>query len=266
MNRYSSDTVLEDAGIKRRELSFFLLVTFAFSWVVWSPLFVPSLVVAMPLGGIELLSLGAFGPAVGGLAVVRSRGDNVRSWLKRRFHWRVGFRWYLLVFGLPVGILLVGGMIFVVVGGELTHTPPLYVLPLVFVYATVIGGGQEEIGWRGVAQPLVEGRCGVFGGGAVVGLFWVLWHIPLLASSTLPFESTNPVVFSVQTVGISVLLAWLYDGAERSVVLAMLFHGWRNATEAFYPPDTLARIIAVAVIWTVVLVVVTAERRRTGRA
>ncbi|MFC6716756.1 type II CAAX prenyl endopeptidase Rce1 family protein [Natrialbaceae archaeon GCM10025810] len=180
---------------------------------------------------------------------------------------RVKFRWYLLVFGLPVSILLVGGVIFVAAGGKLTasNMPPVYVLPLVFVYATVVGGGQEEIGWRGVAQPLVEGRYGVFGGGAVVGIFWVLWHFPLLASSTLPFESTNPVVFGFQTVGISVLLAWFYDQTERSVILAMLFHGWRNATEAFYPPETLARSIVVVVIWILVVVVVNAERRRTGR-
>lgn len=264
MTAHPSDAVGGGATAERREIALFLLVTFAVSWVVWSPLLVPSLVDAMPLGGVGLTSLGAFGPVIGALAVVRSRGDSVRGWLERRLRWRVGFRWYLLAFGLPVGILLIAGTVFVAVGGEPTasYTPPVYVLPLVFVYATVVGGGQEELGWRGVAQPLVEGRYGVFGGGAVVGVFWVLWHLPLLASSTLPFESTNPVVFGFQTVGISVLLAWLYDGAERSVVLAMLFHGWRNATEAFYPSDALARSIAVVVIWTVVFVVVAAERRR----
>ena len=51
----------------------------------------------------------------------------------------------------------------------------------------------------------------MFIGGAVVGVFWVLWHLPLLTSTTLPFESTNPMVFGFQTVGIAVLLAWLYQ-------------------------------------------------------
>ena len=129
---------------------------------------------------------------------------------------------------------------------------------------SIHSGGQEEIGWRGIAQPLVEGRYGMFIGGAVVGVFWVLWHLPLLTSTTLPFESTNPMVFGFQTVGIAVLLAWLYQRSGQSLILAMLFHGWRNSIEAFYPIDMLARSIAVVIIWAVVLVVVAVERRCTG--
>ena len=112
---------------------------------------------------------------------------------------------------------------------------------------SIHSGGQEEIGWRGIAQPLVEGRYGMFIGGAVVGVFWVLWHLPLLTSTTLPFESTNPMVFGFQTVGIAVLLAWLYQRSGQSLILAMLFHGWRNSIEAFYPIDMLARSIAVVI-------------------
>lgn len=106
------------------------------------------------------------------------------------------------------------------------------------MYATLIGGGQEEIEWRGIAQPLVEGRYGVFIGGAVVGLFWVLWHLPLFLSSTLPFESINPIVFGFQTVGISVLLAWLYQRSGQSVLLTMMVHGWQNSIE-WSRPDGL---------------------------
>ena len=73
------------------------------------------------------------------------------------------------------------------------------------------------------------------------------------------------MVFGFQTVGIAVLLAWLYQRSGQSLILAMLFHGWRNSIEAFYPPiDMLARSIAVVIIWAVVLVVVAVERRCTG--
>lgn len=256
------------AAVDRREVAWFLLVTYATSWIVWSPLLVPSLVEAMPFGGVVPTSLGAFGPAVGALAVVRSRGDGLRDWLGRRLRWRVGLRWYLLAFGLPLGILLAAGAAFVAAGGDPTasYAPPAYVLPVVFAYATVIGGGQEEFGWRGIAQPLFQGRYGVFLAGAVVGVLWALWHLPLFASSTVAFESSSPVAFGLRTVGVSVLLAWIYDGTGGSVTVAMLFHGWRNATEAFYPPDALARGLVVVAVWAVVAAVVIAERRRAARA
>ncbi len=260
-----SNPLDNNRNAQRCEFSLFLLITFGVSWILWSPLLIPSFVDLMPLGGVELLSLGAFGPTLGALAVVRSRGNSVQGWFERRLRWRVGLLGYLLAFGLPAGIWAVAGGLFIAAGGEpASDGPPLLALPPLFVYATLIGGGQEEIGWRGIAQPLVEGRYGMFIGGAVVGVFWVLWHLPLLTSTTLPFESTNPMVFGFQTVGISVLLAWLYQRSGQSLVLAMLFHGWRNSIEAFYPIDMLARSIAVVIIWAVVFVVVAVEHRRTG--
>ncbi len=255
-------TPLDNGKTQRFEFLLFLLITFGVSWILWIPLLVPSLIDLMPLGGVELMSMGAFGPMFGALAVVRSRRITVRNWFAKRLRWRVGLLPYLLAFGLPVGIMTVSGVLFAALGGEpLSDAPSLLVLPLVFVYATLIGGGQEEIGWRGIAQPLVEGRYGVFIGGTVVGLFWVLWHLPLFLSSTLPFKSISPIVFGFQTVGISVLLAWLYQRSGQSVVLPMMFHGWRNSIEAFYSTDELARSIAVVVIWAVVLIVAAVERR-----
>lgn len=254
---------LHEGNTQRFEFLLFLLITFGFSWILWIPLLIPSVIDLMPLGGVGLMSIGAFGPVFGALAVVRSRRITIRNWFAKRLRLRVGRLPYLLAFGLPVGIMTLAGVLFAAVGGEpLSDAPSLLVLPVVFVYATLIGGGQEEIGWRGIAQPLVEVRYGVFIGGAVVGLFWVLWHLPLFLSSTLPFESINPIVFGFQTVGISVLLAWLYQRSGQSVILAMMFHGWRNSIEAFYSTDTLARSIAVVVIWVIVLIVAAVERRR----
>jgi membrane protease YdiL (CAAX protease family) len=265
MAHHHSNRLDGGKNARYRDLSLFLLATFGVSWILWIPLLIPPLVDLMPLGGHELITLGAFGPALGALAVLRLRRSGIGGWFRRRFRLRVSLRWYLAAFGMPAGIPTVAGVVFIAAGGDpASHTPPPFVLPLLFAYATLVGGGQEEIGWRGIAQPLVEGRYGMFIGGAVVGVFWVLWHLPLFMSAIQPFESTNPIVFGFQTVGVSVLLAWLYERSGQRLVPAMLFHGWWNTTQAFYPPDMLARSIAAVVIWTVVFVVAAVERKRAG--
>ena len=56
---------------------------------------------------------------------------------------------------------------------------PLSLVPVVFLQAALIYGGNEEVGWRGTMQPLLE-RAVPFPGAAVVtGLVWAVWHLPL---------------------------------------------------------------------------------------
>ncbi len=263
MNYRSSGTFFSRGSASRGELPLFLVVTFGIAWILWIPLMIPSFFELLPFGGVGVASLGAFAPAVGAVAVLRQRGDSVRDWFQRRLRLRAKVRWYLLAFGLPVAIAAFAGVIYITIGGDpVSGMPPLFALPVIFVYATLIGGGQEEVGWRGVAQPLIGNRYGLFIGGAVVGVIWVLWHLPLLMSSIMLFESINPVVFGFQTVGVSMLIAWLYERSGQNLVMAILFHGWRNATEAFYSSVVLARSVAVVVIWLFVLVLVAVEHRR----
>jgi uncharacterized protein len=55
----------------------------------------------------------------------------------------------------------------------------VFVFPVVWLFMVVLGGGQEEIGWRGYAMPLLESRYGLWTGNLVLGLVWSLWHVPL---------------------------------------------------------------------------------------
>ena len=69
---------------------------------------------------------------------------------------------------------------------------PLSLVPVVFFQAALIYGGNEEVGWRGTMQPLLE-RAVPFPGAAVVtGLVWAVWHLPLwfvegASQQTIPF-------------------------------------------------------------------------------
>ena len=98
----------EDTGRKMREfirrhplLAYFVLA-FAGFWL------------CLPLRSINWLLqfLGPFAPAVAALVVsgLTEGETSVRKLVRRLGEWRVGFRWYLVVFGLPVveGLVAIG--------------------------------------------------------------------------------------------------------------------------------------------------------------
>ncbi len=39
---------------------------------------------------------------------------------------------------------------------ELNPKLPLYGIPIIFFVCTFFGGGNEELGWRGTMQPILE--------------------------------------------------------------------------------------------------------------
>ena len=63
---------------------------------------------------------------------------------------------------------------------ELNFALKMHLIPLVFLRATFIYGGEEELGWRGVMQPLLERQLSFPISAIITGTVWGIWHIPLL--------------------------------------------------------------------------------------
>lgn len=55
---------------------------------------------------------------------------------------------------------------------------PLY-LALIEFPIMIIGGGLEEIGWRGYLQPTLQKKWSSFISTLIVGGIWAIWHLPL---------------------------------------------------------------------------------------
>jgi membrane protease YdiL (CAAX protease family) len=101
----------------------------------------------------------------------------------------------------------------------------------------------EEIGWRGFLLPEMESKYGNFTASLLVGLIWGVWHIPLRIHTAPPRSS--PIAFAtlfvVEIVGVSVVLAWLYNASGGSVVPCTIFHAAFNAAaDSFVTPEANA--------------------------
>jgi membrane protease YdiL (CAAX protease family) len=134
---------------------------------------------------------------------------------------------------LPVALALVSVGVAILVDPDFPrelYVRPWYMLfPLFLVM--IAGGGLEELGWRGVAQPEMERGLRRPAAAVVVGLIWSLWHLPLFFLPGVRQYGTNFPVFAIGLVGGALILAWLY-GCTESILLCILFHAGWNAVAA----------------------------------
>jgi len=253
--------------IRQHRLITFFVLAYLFSWAYW--------LVVLGIMERDMLAWfvpGAFGPPLAALLVtglVDGR-DGTRALLRRCVQWRVGARWYVLALvGLPALGLLVGLLTrdwserFAGSGASVVVT---YLATLSFLL--VLGGGQEEPGWRGFALPRMQVRMGPLAASVVLGVLWGLWHLPVFilvpgynsAGADAASIAGSVVVFTaLGTVGQSLLLTWLFNHTGGSVLLAVLAHASLNAGTGLVTGRT-ASMAVLASYGVVGLVLVLATR------
>lgn len=227
------------AWVSRHQFLSFVLVTYAFTWTFHGVLFRLGLPQSWTFS--VLVGLGAYGPVVGAAFVVWASDGDLRAWVMQAFRWRVRPVWWLVALALPALVIVGATGVFVLLGGELVITglETLVVYPFLLLYVLVIGGGQEELGWRGFAQPHLQGRYGAFTSALVIGVVWAAWHAPLFV---LPGATQGGFDFGIYLGGIlaeSVILAWVYNNTNGSVLLAGLFHAGNNVAMNWYPVNNV---------------------------
>lgn len=216
-----SDTTIVD----RHPIASFFALTFAFSWGLW----IPALETLRATFGRLVIVPGAFGPLAAGVVVTHLQGNSVRVWLRSIFDWRRSPRTYARAAAVPFGITVVLTVLAVWLAGGITAAigPVVAVFAINIVFATLLGGGQEEFGWRGFALPRLQARYDALTASIVVGVAWALWHAPMFAFG---IYQLSPLPYAVGVVAFSVVLTWLYNSSRGCVPAMVLAHGLYNAS------------------------------------
>ena len=252
-------------AMQEHPVTAYVALALAISWGWW--LLVAEFVAS---GGLTqgVAIPGAFGPAIAAAIVIWASGGSLRSWASQVLRWRIAPRWYLIALGLPIVLALVGvgGAIFLAGGpidiGLLPERLPLFVAS--FLMATIIGGGQEELGWRGFAQLRLQESYSAFVASLAVGVVWAIWHLPLFLLGAPRNRTGLFVLYAALVVGFSILLTWQYNSTGGSVLLAMLMHGAINASGNLLPVPMGAvnrwplviDVGLVAAVWVAAVVVI----------
>ena len=238
-----------------RSLVPFLIITFGLAWGIIG------LYIALPermaatfgeiTGQHPLFYLAVYAPAIAALALVRVR----RGWagtqrvLGRLLLWRASAAWYaFLLLGVP--LLFYAGALWKGLGpGEWVPVSAVggYLVALALF---AIKGPVEEIGWRGLALPLLQRSMSPLGAGLVLGIIWGVWHLPAFFLSGTPQSAWSFTDFFVGTVALSLIATALFNASKGSILLPALFHLqvinplWPDAQ----PYDTIPFVVAALVI------------------
>lgn len=240
--------------IRRHLLASYLVLAYCVSWLLWLPLVVSG--GGEPTGlGFGLLLLGSLAPssvAVALVAAVFGRAG-VRRLLSRLLIWRVGAGWWVAVALLP-GLVLVAVGLSVLLGGdppEVTATVPGALALLLFSIFPGSAGG-EEIGWRGLALPKLQGSRRALPASLYLGVAWGVWHLPLYLIGTDIRPISLFVPWVVLTVACSIVFTWIYNGTGGSLLVVILFHAASNVSLTIFL-EPLDRIAAPFLIYVALM-------------
>lgn len=207
----------------RNRLFRFLLVTFSISYLCWGVLAVLTqtgvLEFTHPLAVILHL-LGGFGPTFAAFFEWR-KSSSIRETVRSIFACRKNTTGYLILFGI-LEILTVGL-------SSMKFNPQIsfFQVPLILIQAIFLFGGEEELGWRGVMQPILEEKIPLPLAALATGMVWSVWHLPLwfvvgASQQNMPF-----IPFAALAILQSFWYAVLYR-KTKSLFFCSVLHGLTN--------------------------------------
>lgn len=160
--------------------------------------------------------------------------------------------WYLVVFLIFPGVPLLAAGITRLLGGEaefyladLGLAGAAVILLLEFLHGFLLTGGiNEESGWRGFALPRLQARYPVIVAAAIVWFFWALWHLPFDIGSGTPIAAIleNRLMWNLI---FSILMAWLYNRTNGSILAPALFHTAMNAVGNQFSMTAAGRVLFI---------------------
>jgi uncharacterized protein len=213
--------------VRRYPLIVFFVLAYVFSWWPW-PLY------AFGLSPSPIIAFGPFLAAILVLALTTGKGGVV-TLLRRMVRWRVRPVWYAVALLLPVAISGGAALLNVVVLGASAPSPAELgawsgLVPTFFLLLLVpgTGGAWEEPGWRGYALPKQQGGHSALLASLILGVVWAFWHLPLMVIGQI--HLSDPVYIVAWTV----VLTWVFNNTNGSVLIAMLMHNIHNVISGGY--------------------------------
>lgn len=220
----------------REEMRRFLFYTFVTSWVIWGGLALITQLNWMKFGtpfSMILFILGGVTPAICEIWLKKkySSKEEFRSFINNIKNPRHPFLWYILTVGLAFAACFLPTL-----WGGASMENPLY-LSFIEFPIMIIGGGLEEIGWRGYLQPTLQKKWSPFNSTLIVGGIWTIWHLPLWFVVGSNQMNMNFLWFTLSALALSFLLTVIYS-ATNSIFLCIIFHALINSFWDVYIPNT----------------------------
>lgn len=255
----------------------FLIATFV---LAWSGVVIEALHLAGRGGfhpGFNPALISQFAPSIVAVVMVAHRagrsglGRFLRNALPKR---STASMLRLAVIPMVMAIVLIA--IFVAFGVEAPTFPefPVFAVPgvllVLIVVGTIAGGLSEELGWRGLLLPTLQGHMTALGASLVLAVIWTVWHLEPAILARLFDEGFGAFIGDVAidmgerltfTVPMTIVITSLYNRSNGHLFIAIAAHGVSNgiASTALASWDELPDSIGVwgwALLWWILAAVV----------
>ena len=242
-------------SIPSSALVVFIGITFLIAWgVIGMYIMLPEMAVATfgeLSGSHPLFFLATWSPAVAALVIVffYSGSAGIRAFLSRLLMWRCPPGWVAFILLILPLVFIAGSLI--KGGAVLAPLPPEGVGNFVVIlFMMLFLGPIEELGWRGVMQPLLQRHLAPIWAGLIIGITWGLWHLPAFYLSSTVYAEWSFLPFFIGNVTLAILITPIFNRTRGSLLLPMLFH-WQ-LINPFWPDaqpwDTVILVILTLVI------------------
>jgi len=237
----------------------FFLITFIWSWLIWTPIILASFRI-IPVSDkiLSILTIpgimaGVFGPLVGALSAVNKeygKGSS-KKYLQSFLDFSLGWKAYILP------IFIFGGSTFIawffpeLFGKDRLPMllPSVWLFIPYFLFMILLGGGQEEFGWRGYALPLLERKFGIWLANIILGIIHAFWHLPLWFIAGTSQSYMNFGGFILLIVGYSFILSWIREISGNRPFSGLYAHGLANAFIPFMPTLIMQKDLPQPQFW-----------------
>ena len=259
------------ATVRRHSVVTYFLIAFAVSWVIWIPMALANVRVYQGSSWPSHVP-GMIGPIVAAflMSAIVGGGAGIKDLLSRLGRWHVAGRWYVVALS-PLAFFAIAAVAMVATGGGLpalgelgkfsglpvVAAPVMWLLLLVLAFA-------EETGWRGFAVPELLKTRSFLTTAVVVGLLWVLWHVPsfFLIDQYRQMGIAIVPMFLFGMVSGSIFLTWLYRASGGSILMVAMWHGTYNLVSGTAAAHGLvAAVVSTAVMGWAVLIVISELRK-----
>lgn len=223
-------------NLKKHEIVIYLIVTFLFTWIFWSISFVSSKQIVNGFFRI----LGAFMPSVMSMIFTNYfyGRKGIKELLKKLTIWKVNPTFYVFALFYTVASIYIPVFICTITGVnyKIHINDQLYgfyrsnpLIILAYFLAVVFFGGPfgEEIGWRGFVLPKLKKKFNSLISSIILGVIWACWHLPLFFVHAEGYNISF-ITYIIETIWLTIIITWLYNNTEGSLLIIILFHGVDN--------------------------------------
>jgi uncharacterized protein len=210
------------SAVRRYSIVTFFVLAYALAW-----------------GFVPFGSFGAFAPLLAALIVIPlTQGlSGLRELGFRMIRWRVGWIWWVLAIGVPLGVHLVNAGLNVAAGAGVPSLAfgSLSTFLLMFAVRMVNptdGPLGEEPGWRGFALPGLQNTLSPLAATMILAVLITGWHLPLFFLEEGGLQPPILVGGLLTTVAVTFWYTWLFNRTGGSVLMTLVAHNIEGSIQA----------------------------------